>query len=119
LKEQELTQLFYDLFVELSERYADVKKWVLLAEEMADKFPIASVNELRNALDHFFRTTDQFDEEAIRTEFDSVRRHITRAGYDACNGLVYVLWRHPMLKSSDSHIAYLVIMYSYLASYET
>jgi len=71
--------------------------WVLLVEEMADKFPIASVNELRNALDHFFRTADQFDEEAIRTEFDSVRRHITSAGY----------------------IAYLVIMYSYLASYET
>ena len=37
----------------LSERYADVKKWVLLAEEMADKFPIASVNEFPDALDHF------------------------------------------------------------------
>lgn len=74
----------YDNMKVLFNFYLKIKKVMLLSEEIIEDFPIAPVNELRNALDHIMRSyTDGLEEEEIDYQFTEAKEHIFRAGYDA------------------------------------
>jgi hypothetical protein len=69
--------------------YAKVKEVILLSEyEEGLQLPLASVNELRNCLDHIMRTLSELPDEQIEHELIEAKAHLYRAGNDAYEILV-------------------------------
>ncbi len=85
-------QEFYDAFNKLFEEYTQVKKAIILLENLdpKHKIHIAPLNQLRSGLDHAFKASiikdDQFQHELIE-----MQGHVRRAGYDAFELLASVL----------------------------
>jgi hypothetical protein len=83
---------FYDNFKELFDEYVQVKKAIILLENLDKnhKIHIAPLNQLRSGLDHAFKASvvegAQFKHEIIE-----MREHIRRAGYDAFELLASIL----------------------------
>lgn len=79
----ELENLYFTQLNELNELYIEVKEIILLAEHINEEkdYIISSVNELRNAFDHVFKTFKP--DEDVEKNFDKAKGHIYRAGYDA------------------------------------
>lgn len=91
---------YADEIRELVELYAQVKKFVLRAEELDARLEsnIAVIKEQRDALDHVMRFMGRFlrgdseeDEERDRyvtLQIDKARGHLYRAGYDSLDGII-------------------------------
>ena len=69
--------------LQLSELYFAVKYAIICAENFDPKreLYIAPLNELRSALDHFFKAASA--EQNMEDEMKKAKEHMTRAGYDA------------------------------------
>jgi len=83
-------ETFAQNFEDLKELYFVVKDKIILAEEIADKYLLAPLNEVRNSYDHLFRCFGT-DNKTYKSEFESAKRHLKRAGYDACEIIVSYL----------------------------
>ena len=83
---------FYKSFEKLFSEYEQVKKSIILLENLDKKHKvhIAPLNQLRSALDHAFKASvvegDQFKHELIE-----MREHVRRAGYDSFEILASIL----------------------------
>ncbi|MCG8307334.1 MAG: hypothetical protein MI975_08075 [Cytophagales bacterium] len=107
-------KLFSKKFSQLACLYAEVKSYVLSAEELYDKFPVALVNELRNSYDHIFRifNNDKFEDTTeIESEIENASRHLKRCGYDALEFLInaYIQKCHKILLSYKKVVLYEVL----------
>lgn len=83
--------IFREKFSQLALLYSEVKSYVLIAEELYDKFPVALVNELRNSYDHVFRIFNNNRSDnvvEIEKQFVNASRHLKRCGYDALEFLI-------------------------------
>ena len=78
---------------EVRELYVETKKVMILAENVdKDKDAyLMSLNELRNAFDHFMRILSITDEKEIEKQFSLIKDHVARAGYDTCEILALSL----------------------------
>jgi len=84
-------KFLFDKLKELSELYQDVKKKVVLAEEIYDAAPFTLMNEVRASYDHVLRpfvNNKQNDLDELEKQIVSASRHLKRAGYDACEFIV-------------------------------
>ena len=77
-------------FEELYVLYEQIKELILIAENLTGKYLLAPVNEVRNSYDHLFRCVG-IRKDNYESEFDSAKRHLKRAGYDACEIIVTFL----------------------------
>jgi hypothetical protein len=67
-----------------SDLYFKVRYYIILAEKIdkEGKIYIGPLNELRNALDHIFKSVVATDSEHFDYEMKEVKEHMVRAGWD-------------------------------------
>ena len=72
-------------FKEIALLYKEIKKIVLLAENINEKQEVilSSINEMRNAFDHLMRCYDNEDINLCKKQIEKSKGHLFRAGYDA------------------------------------
>lgn len=87
----------YDRLEGLYSLYCQVRQAIILAENFNDdhKIPIAPINQLRNTLDHIFKSIIFAGEnEKMDYEINEARSHLERAGYDALETLAGMLGKN-------------------------
>lgn len=81
---------FEKFLKDIFDTYIEAKRAIIQCENKTELFPLTCLNELRDALDHIFRSVDSTND--IKKQFDKAKGHLKRATYDAyslmCNQLI-------------------------------